>query len=250
MRESIVEHFHPEYGIDTFTIHDGTVMFYLFVNALCKTAPKKILDFGAGRAAWMDGETSHTKSNLRDLRRSGAHVTAVDVDEAVLANRASHEQVLVREGEVLPFADGEFDMIICDHVLEHIANPAVVADELQRVLRHGGWICARTPNVYGYVSVASQTIPNALHRGIIRIVQPNRESHDVFPTYYRLNSVAAIRKHFSQCESRWYRNSGEPAYHMNSRMVYRILLGVHKILPNIMLYRDGYDLTLSTPGGG
>ncbi|MCG2460481.1 methyltransferase domain-containing protein [Flavobacteriaceae bacterium F89] len=39
----------------------------------------------------------------------------------------------------LPFADGSFDIILCNHVLEHIPDDISAMKELYRVLRPGGW---------------------------------------------------------------------------------------------------------------
>ena len=39
----------------------------------------------------------------------------------------------------LPFEDNSFDVILCNHVLEHIPDDAKAMQELYRVLRPGGW---------------------------------------------------------------------------------------------------------------
>lgn len=39
----------------------------------------------------------------------------------------------------LPFVDNSFDIILCNHVLEHIPNDTRAMEELYRVLRPGGW---------------------------------------------------------------------------------------------------------------
>jgi SAM-dependent methyltransferase len=39
----------------------------------------------------------------------------------------------------LPFADNAFDVILCNHVLEHIPNDTKAMQELYRILKPGGW---------------------------------------------------------------------------------------------------------------
>lgn len=39
----------------------------------------------------------------------------------------------------LPFADHSFDVILCNHVLEHIPNDTKAMQELFRVMKPGGW---------------------------------------------------------------------------------------------------------------
>ena len=45
----------------------------------------------------------------------------------------------------LPFADGSFDFLMCNHVLEHVADDRVALAEIQRVLRPGGWAVLMCP---------------------------------------------------------------------------------------------------------
>jgi SAM-dependent methyltransferase len=47
--------------------------------------------------------------------------------------------------EALPFDDGSFDLIICNHVLEHVADPARALAEFHRCLVPGGVLIAQTP---------------------------------------------------------------------------------------------------------
>lgn len=45
----------------------------------------------------------------------------------------------------LPFADGSFDGVVVQAVLEHVLSPATVVAEIHRVLRAGGIVYAETP---------------------------------------------------------------------------------------------------------
>jgi SAM-dependent methyltransferase len=46
---------------------------------------------------------------------------------------------------LLPFHAGAFDAIICNHVLEHIAQDRLALSELRRVLKPSGWACIQVP---------------------------------------------------------------------------------------------------------
>ena len=230
---SVRHYFHSEAGVDNFTKLDGTITFYCFVKSLYR-GPMRVLDFGAGRGAWFHVGNSVMKRRLQDLREHGAHVVAVDVDPAVLDNEVSHEQILVQPGQRLPFADGSFDLVVSDCVFEHIQDPAVVAAELRRVTKQGGWICVRTVNRWGYVWFFSQLVPNRLHRKFLKYIQPDRPGEDIFPTEYKINTLGAMRKCFPDCEVHFYRTSGEPAYYLNNRFVYAVMLMIHKLLPDFL----------------
>ena len=45
----------------------------------------------------------------------------------------------------LPFEEGEFDVILCNHVLEHIPNDTQAMKELFRVMKPGGWGIFQVP---------------------------------------------------------------------------------------------------------
>ena len=47
--------------------------------------------------------------------------------------------------EALQFEAGSFDLILCNHVLEHVADPARALAELHRCLKPGGVLIAQTP---------------------------------------------------------------------------------------------------------
>ena len=89
---------------------------------------------------------------MRLLRGHVTEVIGCDIDEAVLKNNALDRGVVVRPGEPWPRAAGSVDLIVADYVLEHIKDPQSFATEVERVLKVGGWFCARTPTKYNYVS--------------------------------------------------------------------------------------------------
>ncbi len=45
----------------------------------------------------------------------------------------------------LPFADNSFDVILCNHVLEHIPDDTTAMSELWRVMKSGGWGVFQVP---------------------------------------------------------------------------------------------------------
>jgi SAM-dependent methyltransferase len=52
---------------------------------------------------------------------------------------------IVCDGHDLPFADGAFAAVVCQAVLEHVADPQRVARELHRVLAPGGLVYSEVP---------------------------------------------------------------------------------------------------------
>lgn len=144
---SPLKRLYPETAVGGYSRMDGTVEFYNRVKALTGR-DSEVLDFGAGRGQWAESRYSERAFDLQWLKGTVRRVVGSDVDDAVLSNPSLDDAVLLTVGEPLPFADGSFDVIIADYVLEHIpADEAErVAGELSRVLRPGGWLAARTPN--------------------------------------------------------------------------------------------------------
>ncbi|MEQ1509314.1 MAG: methyltransferase domain-containing protein [Sphingopyxis sp.] len=228
---------HPEISIDNFTIQDADISFFSLIRSIYLRYPiKNVLDYGSGRNYYVqdfDPENhSYFIKDLRDLRFGGANVAAVDVSEAVRTHPTSNSQLQLVSGAPLPFRDATFDLVVSDFVFEHLESPKQLAQELQRVVKPGGWILARTPNRFGYVAFVASLVPNRLHAAVLRYIQPDRKDLDVFPTHYRINTASAARGCFDQCEVSVVSNHWEPQYFFGKRWLYRVNLLIHALLPS------------------
>lgn len=220
---------YPEYNAGGFTRYDGGLEFYGRLNALLK--PDMVaVDLGAGRGQQFDTDNAY-KYQLLNIQGKVEKVIGIDVDDAVLQN-AHVDEAHVYDGGRLPLGDYSVDLIYCDWVLEHIEHPDIFTSEVNRVLRPGGWFCARTPNSFSILAMASRLIPNQLHAKFLQKIQPgHREARDVFPTFYRMNSRRAIRRLFPDCK--WlnctYTWSAEPGYAFGLPMLVRVIDAIQYI---------------------
>jgi ubiquinone/menaquinone biosynthesis C-methylase UbiE len=94
---------------------------------------ERVLDVGAGTGALAYALASRVRQ-----------VVALDRDEA-MAERARREappnvEVVVGDGEHLPFEDFSFDVAVTARTLHHTARPELLVAELTRVTRPGGTI--------------------------------------------------------------------------------------------------------------
>ena len=104
-------------GLDEF---DG------LMEAVAEVRPRRVLDAGAGNGDYA-------------AVIAAPEVVCVDQSEAsVEACRARGLDAQVADIAALPFADGEFDVVICNHVLYHLPNRDKGIAELARVLKPGG----------------------------------------------------------------------------------------------------------------
>lgn len=75
------------------------------------------------------------------FRTLGAHVLGVDIDIPALASaRAEFPGLAVAQADsqALPVRSGSIDVVVCNHVYEHVVDPDALAAELHRVLRPDG----------------------------------------------------------------------------------------------------------------
>lgn len=145
------------------------------------------LDYGAGR-----GHVA--QMNFRGLAKT---VAGVDPTEEVLSNPfLDKAQVLDLSKSVIPYADNSFDVVFSDNVLEHVQEPLPTLWEISRVLRPGGVFLAKTPNKHHYIQFIARLTPHWFHRFYNRL--RGRREHDTFPTVYRINTGAAVRRYAAQ----------------------------------------------------
>ena len=194
----------------------------------------RLLEFGCGRGLSEEDPVPYRRA-IQNFRGRVAWVEGIDIDESVKENPKVDRLTIVRPDEKLPFADQSFDVIIADWVLEHVADPTFVVAELARVLKVGGWFCARTTNSIAPVALIARVVPNRLHYRVVSRLQPHstRKDADVFPTVYRMNSVRSVTRQFGQSHwlTRTWTHRNEPAYWGGSDAGKRLGFIIEKFLP-------------------
>lgn len=96
----------------------------------------KCLDFGCG-----NGLVLRQNATVRpDLEFFG-----IDIKD-FSGELPKHVSFSIYNGEKFPHQDNYFDIIIVNHVLEHIQNPERILTELKRVIKNKGRIYIEVPN--------------------------------------------------------------------------------------------------------
>jgi len=96
----------------------------------------RLLDIGAADGAMLGA-----------LKKQFGFARAIGVEpnvDLVHAQKDADIELITSEGEKLPFADGEFDIVLISAVIEHVHEPSKVISESYRVLSPGGLLIVIT----------------------------------------------------------------------------------------------------------
>ena len=196
---------------------------YTRVNAL--VAPHDVvLNIGCGRGAAADDPAPY-RQTLQDLKQRCASVVGLDLGDHGRANPLIHEFRRIVDPSRWPVATASIDLAYADWVVEHVRAPGEFFSECARVIRPGGYLCIRTPNVLGYPYLVAKIVPNRLHGWLSSVAQGGAVYRDdMFPTVYAANTKTRLaselrRAGFDPCVLRY---QPEPPYMAVSTVSYRI----------------------------
>jgi len=100
--------------------------------------PGKLLDVGCGYGFF-----------LKLAQEAGWEAIGVDLDPRAVAYAKDRLRVNALEGDLrdFHFPDGSFDLVTLWNVLDYVPDPLDLLEEVHRLLKSGGRIFIRTPNV-------------------------------------------------------------------------------------------------------
>jgi SAM-dependent methyltransferase len=224
--------YYPESQFGGFTDVDATIAFYTRVNAMIDPAAV-VLDVGCGRGSYAEDPVS-VRRELRCFKGKCRRVIGIDPDDGARGNPCLDEFRLMT-GAQWPLPDRSVDLCLADTVLEHVEVPELFFSECRRVLRPGGHLCLRTPNVWSYVGLFSRLIPNRYHAALLGRVQNGRKREDVFATHYRCSTRRKIHRMLDRYgfDGYVYPYEAEPSYLSFSRFFYALGVLHQRLVPGI-----------------
>lgn len=145
---------------------------------------RMVLDIGCG----LGGKTVA-------YAEAGAAVVGVDIEQKNISqslcfarSMGAEAAFIVGDAEVLPFAEGTFDLVVANDSMEHFQSPEKALPELARVLRPGGsiflfftpWGSPLGSHLYDYVKTpwCHLIFPGRLLRELLGIILEKRGAPD------------------------------------------------------------------------
>ncbi len=102
--------------------------------------PYRVLDLGCG-----------TGKSMKYFRSLNANIDwyGIDIESSpeVLSRTEHNERLITFDGINIPFADGHFDLVYSNQVLEHVRHPRALLEEVSRILKPGGAFVGSTSHL-------------------------------------------------------------------------------------------------------
>jgi 2-polyprenyl-6-hydroxyphenyl methylase/3-demethylubiquinone-9 3-methyltransferase len=138
-----------------------------WINGMAPLAGKQVLDVGCGGGILADA-----------MARKGAEVTGIDLATKALkvaqlhALEAQTPRVQYHEisaEELAAQSPGQFDVVTCMEMLEHVPDPSSVVRACATLVKPGGWVffstINRNPKSFLFAIVGAEYVLNMLPRG-------------------------------------------------------------------------------------
>jgi 2-polyprenyl-6-hydroxyphenyl methylase/3-demethylubiquinone-9 3-methyltransferase len=157
-------------------LHDINPLRLEWIAQHAPLAGSRVLDVGCGGGILAEA-----------MARRGAHVTGIDLSEKALqvARLHLHESKLDIRYEKASVEDftGEFDVVTCMELLEHVPEPESMVAACARLVRPGGQVffstINRNPKAYLFAVIGAEYVLGLLPRGThdyMRFIKPSELS--------------------------------------------------------------------------
>jgi SAM-dependent methyltransferase len=169
-----------------------------------KSVYEEVLDGQVGAdTVWLDigcGKRLCGSDDLNAELPRRARLTVGCDRDPYLSKHTSIRHLVICDASALPFRDATFNLVTASMVLEHLEDPDAVFSDVARISQRGGAFVVFTPNRYNYAMVVAALTPYGFHVLWKKLSYyfARREwrdfSEDLFPTWYRANSLRSLRR--------------------------------------------------------
>lgn len=160
--------------VDAVSLRSRKRKLRLLLEELRPTAETSILDVGADELGFGEADGCGTLNFLEEMYPWPERITALGLHEGA-GFRARYPRIRYVQGDAcaLPFADGEFDVVFSNAVVEHVGGRERQRALVTEALRVGRSVFVTTPNRWFPVEVHTRLplvhwLPDALSHRVYR----------------------------------------------------------------------------------
>lgn len=147
-------------------LHDINPLRLDYIDKLAQIEGKKVIDVGCGGGILAES-----------MAMRGANVTGIDMGEAPLSVARLHQlesgvevdYIRITAEEIAAEQAGQFDVVTCMEMLEHVPDPASTIAACARLVKPGGHVffstINRNPKAYLFAVIGAEYILNMLPKG-------------------------------------------------------------------------------------
>ncbi len=158
-------------------LHDINPLRLNYIDKHCTLPDKKVVDVGCGGGLLSEG-----------MARRSAKVTGIDMGAAPIAVAKQHaeeqgvevEYQQIAVDELADQREGQYDLVTCLEMLEHVPDPAAIVKACAKLAKPGGTLVFstinRNPKSFLFAIVGAEYIMNLVPRGTheyTRFIRPS-----------------------------------------------------------------------------
>ena len=152
------------------------------------------------------------------MARRGAQVLGIDMGEAPLnvarihAEQEGVENIEYRQVPVEQLAEeqaGQYDVVTCMEMLEHVPDPASIIQACQKLVKPGGHVffstINRNPKSYLFAIIGAEYVLRMLAKGTHdyhKFIKPSELAHDIRSAGLKLKDMTGL--HFNPITKRYW----------------------------------------------
>jgi SAM-dependent methyltransferase len=131
-----------------------------------------------------------------------AHIVGIDVSPRQLERNQWADEKILGDITSHDFGAGEFDVIVCWDVLEHLPRPEDALERFLHAVRPGGVVVIKVPNVLSGKGLITKLSPHWFHVLVYKHVfgyeNPGTGDRPPFPTFLRLTIAPRGLRRFAE----------------------------------------------------
>jgi 2-polyprenyl-6-hydroxyphenyl methylase/3-demethylubiquinone-9 3-methyltransferase len=152
------------------------------------------------------------------MARRGADVLGIDMGEAPLnvarlhAEQEGVEHIEYRQIPVEQLAEeqaGQYDVVTCMEMLEHVPNPASIIEACHKLVKPGGHVffstINRNPKAYLFAIIGAEYVLRMLAKGTHdyqKFIKPSELAHDIRGARLKLKDMTGL--HYNPLTKRYW----------------------------------------------